>query len=36
VVPFTYRTISQGLFDTIMSAAMANDPLCIPSLRAGL
>jgi cytochrome o ubiquinol oxidase subunit 2 len=35
VVPFTYRAISQGLFNTIMSSAMANDPLCIPSLRAG-
>ncbi len=35
VAPFTYGAVSPGLFNTIMSSAMADDPLCVTrSLRA--
>jgi cytochrome o ubiquinol oxidase subunit II len=35
VTPFTYGAVSPGLFNTIMSSAMADDPLCTTrSLRA--
>jgi cytochrome o ubiquinol oxidase subunit II len=30
VAPFTYRAIAPGLFNTILSAGLADDPLCIP------
>jgi cytochrome o ubiquinol oxidase subunit II len=30
VAPFTYRAIAPGLFSTILSAGLADDPLCIP------
>ena len=33
IAPFTYRAVASGLFNTILSAGLSDDPLCVSPTR---